>query len=53
VSKVIVQIPCIKEIMTMMMMIIIIIITIGATTISETFRQYLSNRPGKHEIKEL
>jgi len=26
----------------------------GATgTISESLRQYLSNRPGKHEIKEL
>jgi len=29
-------------------------VVIGATgTISESFRQYLSNIPGKHEIKEL
>ena len=55
--------------MIMMMMIMIIIITItiknvkakvipviiiGATgTISKSLRQYLSNIPGKHEIKEL
>jgi len=36
----------------MMMMIIIIIIIMGATgTISESFRTYLSNIPGKHDIK--
>jgi hypothetical protein len=29
-------------------------VTIGATgTVSELFRTYLSNVPGKHEIKEL
>jgi len=40
--------------MMMMMMIIIIIIIIGTTgTISKPFRQYLSNIPVKHEIKEL
>ena len=34
--------------------IIIIIIIIGATgTISKTFRKYMSNIPGKHEVKEL
>jgi hypothetical protein len=34
--------------------IIIIIIIIGATgTISESFRTYLSNKPGKHDIKKL
>jgi hypothetical protein len=32
----------------------VIPVTIGATgTISKSFRKYLSNRPGKHEIKEL
>jgi len=32
----------------------VISIIIGATgTISKSLRQYLSNRPGKHEIKEL
>jgi hypothetical protein len=31
-----------------------IIIIIGATvTISKSFRQHLSNMPGKHKIKEL
>jgi len=48
--------------MMMMMMIIIIIIIIipvipviiGATgTISKPFRKYVSNIPGKHEVKEL
>jgi RNase P/RNase MRP subunit POP5 len=60
VSGICVQIPCIKEIMMMMMMmmmiiiIIIIIIIIGATgTISKSFRKYVSNVPGKHEVKEL
>jgi len=34
--------------------IIIIIITIGTTgTISKSFRKYVSNIPGKHEVKEL
>ena len=34
--------------------IIIIIIIIGATgTISKSFRKYVSNIPGKHEVKEL
>jgi len=32
----------------------IIIIIIGATgTISKSFRKYVSNIPGKHEVKEL
>jgi hypothetical protein len=32
----------------------VIIVVIGATgTISKTFRKYLSNIPGKHDIKEL
>jgi len=32
----------------------VIPVIIGATgTISESLRQYLSNRPGKHEMKEL
>jgi hypothetical protein len=32
----------------------VIPVIIGATgTISKTFRKYLSNIPGKHEIKEL
>jgi hypothetical protein len=32
----------------------VIPVTIGATgTISKSLRQYLSNTPGKHEIKEL
>jgi len=36
-----------------MMMIVIIIIIMGATgTISESFRTYLSNIPGKHDIKD-
>jgi len=40
--------------MMMMMIIIIIIIITGATvTISKSLRQYLSNKPGKHDIKEL
>ena len=34
--------------------IIIIIIIIGVTgTISKSFRKYVSNIPGKHEVKEL
>jgi len=34
--------------------IIIIIITIRATgTISKSFRKYVNNIPGKHEVKEL
>jgi hypothetical protein len=34
--------------------IIIIIIIIGATgTISKSFRKYVSNIPGNHEVKEL
>ena len=42
----------------MMMMIIIIIIIIpviiGATgTISKSYRKYISNIPGNHEVKEL
>ena len=53
--------PCIKEtmmkmmMMMMMVMIMIIIIIIIRTTgtISNSLRQYLSNIPGKHEIKEL
>jgi hypothetical protein len=37
-----------------MMMVMIIIIIIGATgTISKSFRKYVSNIPGKHELKEL
>ena len=41
-------------IMMMMMMMIIIIIIIGAAgTISKTFRKYVSNIPGNHEVKEL
>jgi heme/copper-type cytochrome/quinol oxidase subunit 2 len=45
--------------MMMIMMIIIIIITIiiviiGATgTISKSFRKYVSNVPGNHEVREL
>ena len=32
----------------------VIPVTIGATgTISKSFRKYLSNIPGKHEVKEL
>ena len=37
--------------MMMMMMMIIIIRTTG--TISKSFRKYVSNIPGKHEVKEL
>ena len=41
----------------MMMMItttIIIIIIIGATgTVSKSFRKYVSNIPGNHDVKEL
>jgi hypothetical protein len=34
--------------------IITIIITIGATgTISKSFRKYLSNIPGNHDVREL
>jgi hypothetical protein len=33
---------------------LITVIIIGATgTISKSFRKYLSNVPGKHEVKEL
>jgi len=32
---------------------VIAVITGATGTISETLRQYLSNIPGKHEIKEL
>jgi len=40
--------------MMIMIIIIIIIIIIGTTgTISNSLRQYLSNIPGKHVIKEL
>jgi len=40
--------------MMMMVTMIIIIIIIGATgTISKSFRKYMSNIPGKHEVKEL
>ena len=40
--------------MMMIIIIIIIIIIIGATgTISKSFRKYVSNIPGKHEVKEL
>jgi len=54
--------PCINTLhkemimmmMIIMMMIIIIIIIIGENgTTSKSFRQYLSNIPGEHEIKEL
>ena len=32
----------------------VIPVTIGATgTISKSFRKYVSNMPGKHEVKEL
>ena len=38
----------------MMMMMIITPVIIGATvTISKSFRKYVSNIPGKHEVKEL
>ena len=34
--------------------IIIIIVIIGATgTVSKTFRKYVNNIPGNHEVKEL
>jgi len=40
--------------MMMMMMMMIIIIIIGMTgTLSKSFRKYVSNIPGKHEVKEL
>jgi len=40
--------------MMMIIIIIIIIIIIGATaTISKLFRKYVSNIPGKHEVKKL
>jgi hypothetical protein len=36
------------------LIIIIIIIIIGATgTISKSFRKYVSNIPGNHEVREL
>jgi hypothetical protein len=32
----------------------VILVTIGATgTISKSFRKYVSNKPGNHEVKEL
>jgi hypothetical protein len=38
----------------MMMMIPVIPVIIGATgTISKSFRKYVSNIPGKHEVKKL
>jgi hypothetical protein len=38
----------------MVTVIIIIIIIIRATeTVSKSFRKYVSNIPGKHEVKEL
>ena len=40
--------------MMMMIIIIIIIIIIGATgTISKSFRKYVSDIPGNHDVKEL
>ena len=40
--------------MMMMMMMMMMIIIIGATrTISKSFRKYMSNIPGKHEVEEL
>ena len=50
--------PALSRVLIMMMIKIIIIkvipVIIGATgTISESFRKYVSNIPGKHEVKEL
>jgi divalent metal cation (Fe/Co/Zn/Cd) transporter len=65
VSGIYVQIPCIKEIMTIIIIIIIIQrmwnvkarvipVIIGATgTISKTIRKYVSSIPGIHEVREL
>ena len=54
VSRICVWIPCIKEKMMMMMIIIIIPVIIGATgTISKSFRKYVSNIPGSHDVREL
>ena len=40
--------------MVTVIIIIIIIIIIRATeTVSKSFRKYVSNIPGKHEVKEL
>jgi hypothetical protein len=39
------QIPCIKDIMTIIIIIIIII--------SKSFRKYVSGIPGNHEVREL
>jgi flagellar basal body-associated protein FliL len=40
--------------MTLIIIIIIIIIIIGATgTISKSFRKYVSNIPGNHDVREL
>jgi len=40
--------------MMMMMMMMMIIIIIGVTgTISKSFRKYVINIPGNHEVKEL
>ena len=41
-------------IIIIIIIIVIIIVIIGATgTISKTFRKYVSNIPGNHEVKEL
>jgi hypothetical protein len=65
VSGICVQIPCIKEIMTMIITIIeiqhmwnvktrVIPVIIGATgTISKSFRKCASSIPGNHEVIEL
>jgi len=43
-----------KKLNSKSIIIVVIIIIIGATgTISESFRKYVSNIPGKHEVKEL
>ena len=41
-----------KNILTIII-IIIIIITGASGTISKSFKKYVSNIPGKHEVKEL
>ena len=66
VSGICVWIPCIKETMMMMMMMMmidvaipgekirLIPIIIGASdTISKSFRKYVSDIPGNHDVKEL
>ena len=41
-------------ILTHVLLLLLIIIIIGATgTVSKSFRKYVSNIPGKHEVKEL